>query len=113
MLGLVIGATGKVVLHVGVLFTYEPTDGETYEPTDGATDDPNPEVPACASAAVPARANAVATTIVVSFKVVSFLVVDRSQPLRLLDRSIKIFFRRDEAAAAMQFLKPEFSFQKI
>jgi hypothetical protein len=73
ILGLVIGATGKVVLHVGVLFTYEPTDGETYEPTDGATDDPYPDVPACASAAVPERANAVANTIVVSFMVVSFL----------------------------------------
>jgi hypothetical protein len=73
---------------------------------------PYPEVPACASAAVPERANAVATTIVVSFKVVSFLVVDRSQPHHLLDRSIKIFSKRDEAAAAMRFLKPEFSFQK-
>ena len=99
ILGLVIGATGKVVLHVGVLFTYEPTDGETYEPTDGATDDPYPEVPACASAAVPERANAVANTIVVSFMVVSFLCsLDKRQPHRLPDRSIKIFFKRDGAA---------------
>jgi hypothetical protein len=61
------------LLHVGTLFTRDPTDGHTYEPTDGATADPNPDVPACASAAVPERANAVASTIVVSFMVVSFL----------------------------------------
>ena len=30
------------VLHVGVLFTDEPTDGATDEPTDGATTDPPP-----------------------------------------------------------------------
>src|ERR1700716_185182 len=73
LLGLVIGATGEVVLHVGVLFTYERTDGDTYEPTDGATDDPLPESPLCASANVLVRANAVASAIVVSFMVVSFL----------------------------------------
>jgi len=47
------------VLHVGVLFT--------DEPTDGATDDPFPESPACASANVLGRAKTVASTIVVSF----------------------------------------------
>jgi hypothetical protein len=64
-----------VLLQVGTLFTYEPSDGHKYEPTDGATDDPYPEVPgsACASAAVPERANAVASTIVVSFIVLSLL----------------------------------------
>jgi prepilin-type processing-associated H-X9-DG protein len=59
------------VLHVGVLFTDEPTDGATDEPTDGATTDPPPKV--CASASVLVRANAVASAIVVSFMVVSFL----------------------------------------
>jgi hypothetical protein len=39
-------AAGPVVLHVGVSFTDEPTDGATYEPTDGATVDPYPETPA-------------------------------------------------------------------
>ncbi len=68
------GAAGPVFLHVGTAVV-EPTDGHTYDPTDGATTDPYPEVPACASAAVPERANAVASTIVVSFMAVSFLVV--------------------------------------
>ena len=61
------GAAGPVVLHVGVGFTDEPTDGATYEPTDGATDDPYPESPACASAAVLERAKAVANAIVLIF----------------------------------------------
>jgi len=39
-------AAGPVLLHVGVSFTYEPTDGATYEPTEGATVDPYPETPA-------------------------------------------------------------------
>ena len=66
----------KVLLQVGtVLGDRVPTDGHAYEPTDGATVDPYPEVPACcAIAAVPERANAVTSTIVVSFMVVSFLV---------------------------------------
>jgi len=68
------GAAGPVFLHVGTAFV-EPTDGHTYDPTDGATTDPYPEVPACANAAVPERANAVANTIVVSFMVMSFLVI--------------------------------------
>src|ERR1700704_5070637 len=59
------------VLHVGVLFTDEPTDGATDEPTDGATTDPPPKV--CATASVLVRENAVASAIVVSFMVVSFL----------------------------------------
>jgi hypothetical protein len=104
ILGLVIGATGKVVLHVGVLFTYEPTDGETYEPTAGATDDPYPEVPACASAAVPERANALANTIVHGCVLPCRL--DGRQPHRLLDRSIKIFFKRDGAASCSHRAAP-------
>lgn len=69
------GAAGPVFLHVGTAFV-EPTEGHTYDPTDGWTTDPYPEVPACcASAAAPERANAVANTIVVSFMVVSFLIV--------------------------------------
>lgn len=63
-----------MLLHVGTAVV-EPTDGHTYDPTDGATTDPYPEVPACASAAVPERANVVASAIIVSFMVVSFLVV--------------------------------------
>lgn len=66
-----LGAAGPVVLHVGVGFTTEPTDGATYEPTDGATDDPYPESPACASAAVLERAKAVANAIVLSFMFLS------------------------------------------
>jgi hypothetical protein len=66
-----LGAAGPVVLHVGVGFTTEPTDGATYEPTEGATDDPYPESPACASAAVLERAKAVANAIVLSFMFLS------------------------------------------
>jgi hypothetical protein len=67
----------KVLFHVGtVLGGCAPTDGHADEPTDGATADPSPEVPACcASAAVPERANAVASTMLVSFMVASFPVV--------------------------------------
>jgi hypothetical protein len=76
--GLVIGAidaVGPVLLHVGTTFD-EPTDGATYEPTDGATVDPYPESPgACASANVLVRVKAVASAIVVSFMLLSFLVV--------------------------------------
>ena len=66
-------AAGPVVLHVGVSFKVEPTDGATYEPTDGATVDPYPEGPACASANVLGRAKTVASTIVLSFMPLSFL----------------------------------------
>jgi hypothetical protein len=81
------GAAGPLFLHVGTAFV-EPTDGHAYDPTDGATTDPYPAVPACpwvatddppalpcAMAAVLKRAKAVASTIVVSFMIVSFLVV--------------------------------------
>ena len=67
---------GPVFLHVGTA-SVEPTEGHTYDPTDGATTDPYPAVPACASAAVPERANAVASTIVLSFMAVSILAVCR------------------------------------
>jgi prepilin-type processing-associated H-X9-DG protein len=70
------------VLHVGVLFTDEPTDGATDEPTDGATTDPPPKV--CASASVLVRANAVASAIVVSFMVVSFLFRQGTIPASVL-----------------------------
>jgi hypothetical protein len=70
-----LGAAGPVVLHVGVGFTTEPTDGATYEPTDGATDDPYPESPACASAAVLERAKAVANAIILSFMFLSFRIL--------------------------------------
>jgi hypothetical protein len=49
----------------------EPTGGAT----DGATPEPLPESPLCASANVLVRANAVASMIVLSFMVGSFLVV--------------------------------------
>jgi hypothetical protein len=101
ILGLVIGATGNVVLHVGVLFTYERT-GESVPRSFRLRQRGRARESECSRA----------TTIVVSFKVVSFLVVDRSLPHHLLDRSIKILSKRDEAAAAMRSLKPEFSFQK-
>jgi hypothetical protein len=70
------GVPALVLLQVGTA-SVEPTDGHTYDPTDGATTDPYPEVPACpaddpavpacARAAVLETANAVASTIVVSF----------------------------------------------
>jgi len=89
------GAAGPVFLHVGTTLV-EPTVAG-YEPTEGATTDPYPPVPsACASANVVVRVKAVANTIVVSFMVVSFSCrLDRRQPHRLLDRSTKIFFKRD------------------
>ena len=93
-------------LHVGTAFV-EPTDGHTYDPTDGATTDPYPAVPACpwvatddpsvlacAMAAVLKRAKAVASTIVVSFMVVSFLVDDLSA-FSLALRSILFPIRND------------------
>src|SRR4030081_2080145 len=85
------GAAGPVFLHVGTTFV-EPTVAG-YEPTEGATTDPYPAVPSpCASANVLVRVKAVASTIVVSFMVVSFSCrLDRRQPHRLLDRSTKIF----------------------
>ena len=71
--GLVVVAAGPVVLHVGTSFD-EPTDGAAYDPTEGATTDPYPESPgACASANVLVRVKRVASAIVVSFMVVSFL----------------------------------------
>ena len=71
--GLVVVAAGPVVLHVGISLD-EPTDGAAYEPTEGATTDPYPESPgACASANVLVRVKTVASAIVVSFMVVSFL----------------------------------------
>jgi hypothetical protein len=79
------------VLHVGMLFTDEPTDGATDEPTDGATTDPPPKV--CASANVLVRANAVASAIVVSFMAVSFLFRRRTTPSFILS-FLKIFFKR-------------------
>ena len=67
------GAAGPVFLHVGTTFD-EPTEGDTYEPTEGATTDPYPPNPgACASASVLVRLKAVASTIVVSFMVLSFV----------------------------------------
>ena len=79
-------AAGPVVLHVGVSFTDEPTDGATYEPTDGATVDP---YPACASANVLGRAKTVASTIVASFMGCPSRCLDKRQPHHLFDRSIK------------------------
>ena len=69
---------GLVFFQVGTAFVV-PTDGQVYDPTDGALVVPRQYGPGCArgcaSAAALERANAVATTIVVSFMVVSFLVV--------------------------------------
>jgi hypothetical protein len=96
MLGLAIGAAGPVVLQVGG-FRYEPTDGAAYEPTDGATVDPYPESPACANAKLLGRARAAASTIVVSFMRCPSCCLDKRQPHRLFDRSIKIFFKRDRS----------------
>jgi hypothetical protein len=63
---------GPVFLHVGTTFV-EPMAVE-YEPTEGATTDPYPSVPVvCASASVLVRVNAVASAIVVTFMVVSFV----------------------------------------
>jgi hypothetical protein len=59
-----VGPEGLELLKVGTWFV---------EPTDGATDDPLPESPACASANVLERAKAVASTIVLSFMLLSFL----------------------------------------
>ena len=75
------GAAGPVFLHVGTTFdeptegdTYEPTEGATYEPTEGATTDPYPPNPgACANANVLGSVNAIASAIVVSFMVLSFV----------------------------------------
>jgi hypothetical protein len=88
--GLVVVAAGPVVLHVGISFD-ESTDGAAYEPTEGATTDPYPESPgACASANVLVRVKTVASAIVVSFMVVSFLYQIRG--CRTV--TIKIFVRR-------------------
>src|SRR6266404_4979307 len=78
--GLGRGAAGPVVLQVGVLFTYEPTDGVTYGLTDGATADPYPESPTCASATVLERAKAVASAIVLSFMRCPSYCFDKRQP---------------------------------
>jgi hypothetical protein len=67
------GAAGPVFLHVGTTFD-EPTEGDTYEPTEGATTDPYPPNPgACANANVLGSVNAIASAIVVSFMVLSFV----------------------------------------
>ena len=67
------GAAGPVFLHVGTTFD-EPTEGDTYEPTEEATTDPYPPNPgACASANVLGIVNAIASAIVVSFMVLSFV----------------------------------------
>jgi len=67
------GAAGPVFLHVGTTFD-EPTEGDKYEPTEGATTDPYPPNPgACANANVLGSVNAIASTIVVSFMVLSFV----------------------------------------
>src|SRR5216684_5000057 len=88
------GAAGPVFRHVGTTFV-EPTVAG-YEPTEGATTDPYPAVPsACARANVLVRVKAVASAIVVTFMRCPFLSLDRRQPHRLLDRSTKIFFKRD------------------
>jgi hypothetical protein len=94
------GAAGPVFLHVGTTFV-EPTVAG-YEPTEGATTDPYPAVPsACASANVLVRVKAVASAIVVIFMRCPFLSLDRRQPHRLLDRSTKIFFKRDGSRQAV------------
>ncbi len=88
------GAAGPVFPHVGTTFV-EPTVAG-YEPTEGATTDPYPAVPSpCASANVLVRVKAVASAIVVTFMRCPFLSLDRRQPHRLLDRSTKIFFKRE------------------
>jgi hypothetical protein len=90
------GAAGPVFLHVGTTFV-EPTVAG-YEPTEGATTDPYPAVPsACASANVLVSVKAVASAIVVTFMRCPLLSSDRRQPHRLLDRSAKIFVRRDRS----------------
>ena len=91
-------AAGPVVLHVGVSFTVEPTDGATYEPTDGATVDPYPEGPACASANVLGRAKTVASTIVLSFMGYPSRCPHKRQPHRLFDRSTKSSLSAPKAA---------------
>jgi hypothetical protein len=94
------GAAGPVFLHVGTTFV-EPTVAG-YEPTEGATTDPYPAVPsACASANVLVSVKAVASAIVVTFMRCPLLSSDRRQPHRLLDRSAKIFVRRDRSRQAV------------
>jgi hypothetical protein len=94
-------AAGLVVLHVGVSFTDEPTDGATYEPTDGATVDPYPESPSCASAKVLGRAKTVASTIVLSFMVVSFSLSRQATTAPSLRSFHKIFFKRGRSRQAV------------
>src|SRR5882757_11251472 len=90
------GAAGPVFRHVGTTFV-EPTVAG-YDPTEGATTDPYPAVPsACASANVLVSVKAVASAIVVTFMRCPLLSSDRRQPHRLLDRSAKIFVRRDRS----------------
>src|SRR6266850_6028712 len=94
------GAAGPVFLHVGTTFV-EPTVAG-YEPTEGATTDPYPAVPsACASANVLVSVKAVASAIVVTFMRCPLLSSDRRQPHRLLDRSAKIFVKRDRSRQAV------------
>ena len=65
-------AAGPVFLHVGTTFVEPTVVG--YEPTEGSTTDPYPSVPGiCASASVLVRVNAVASAIVVTFMIVSFI----------------------------------------
>ena len=65
-------AAGPVFLHVGATFV-EPTE-PWYDPTEGATTDPYPSVPVvCASANVLVSVSAVASAMVVTLMVVTFM----------------------------------------
>jgi hypothetical protein len=67
------GAAGPVLLHVSGTFVV-PTEA-VYEPTEGAVTVPYPPSPgACASANVLVSVKAVASAIVVSFMVLSYVV---------------------------------------
>ena len=103
------GAAGPVVLHVGVGFTDEPTDGATYEPSDGATDDPYPESPGlCASANVLESAEAVASTIVLSFMSCPSCCLDKRQSCRLFDRSINSSSARWKPPSCSHLAEPRY-----
>jgi hypothetical protein len=65
-------AAGPVFLQVGATFD-EPTV-DWYDPTEGATTDPYPSVPVvCASANVLVSVSAVASAMVVTLMVVTFM----------------------------------------
>jgi hypothetical protein len=68
LLGLVIGLVAPILLPEVVPFIEDPVVVPLIPPAV----DPLPESPLCASANVLVRANAVASTIVVSFMVLSF-----------------------------------------